>query len=234
MNLLYDQIFKNPNVKFGDIFAMHTMAELYAISAIVETFKPERVVEYGTAMGGVTRLLGRHAYVQDAGMKILTIEDGTYASMNNYEKHRDLINQPALPISFLIGNEYWEETYQQVQLFVKGFKTLYYCDGGNKPLEMKSCARLLEQEDLLLVHDFELGDKEGITLPPLFAEVGEVTRRQVQRVMDSEGLEVVLEDFLGPYDKNWPERPTRILALKKKKVEVTSGVSDTCERSCTE
>lgn len=228
MNILETHLFKDPNAHFGDIWSMHSMAELYAIQLITQTFKPERIVEYGTGLGGVTRLFGRCVVAEKMDCKVLTIEDGTYCRADNFPELRKLINNNELPIQFLYGNEYWQEVYTQVQEFIEDKKTLFYCDGGNKPLEMRWCAALLKPGDLLLVHDFEIGDKSGVTLNPLLGEIAYVARHQVERVKETYGLRVVLEELLGSYDLDWPERPTRILALKKK-VEDLDGISGVSE-----
>jgi len=164
---------KDGNVIFFDVISMHKISELFAIAQMCYSHYPERIVEYGTAMGGLTRLLGRWAYV--TGAKVLSIDSSKwgYASRTDYKKHNELLER--LPVELLDINESTQECYTKIQLFAEGYRTLYYCDGGNKPAEFRWCARILKPGDLLITHDYDLTkeDLAGITLFFFFFRGGE-------------------------------------------------------------
>ena len=203
-----------PNTKFFDVFSMHNLLELYAISRLCYFHDPKCIVEYGTALGGLTRLFGRWSYV--AGAKVLTVEDATYSALTHHPQVcEDIMNN--LPITFYKGNEYKQETYDTVQRFVSDKKTLFYCDGGNKLQELKWCANIMDGQDLLLTHDYDMSKEEidSITLPPLLAEVAHIRKEQVQQIISDFSLKVVFEKQLGRRD-GCDRRLTHILALQKK------------------
>ncbi len=203
---------KGINIRFFDSMSMHSLPELYAISEMCLSHKPERIVEYGTAMGGLTRLLGRWAFLTDA--KVLSIENGTYASVMELPKYEALLRK--LPVELLWANEYDQSTYERVQEFAAEHKTMFYCDGGNKPMELKSCAAILKAGDLLVTHDYELElERLDITLPPLLKEVSVISVKQAQKVIERENLEVLFEEYLG-VDEETGKRRTRLLALRRK------------------
>lgn len=206
------------NIHFFDVISMHSPQELYLISEICRSFCPERIIEYGTAVGGLTRLFGRWAYLSDA--KVLSIENGCYAHMKNLPKHRELLEM--LPcVELLDANEYNQATYERVQEFAAEGRTMFYCDGGNKPLELRWCAAIMKESDLLVTHDYEpkrdRWDISGVALPPLLAEVGFVTKAQVEAIEKAEGLEKVFEEYLGVVDEETGKRHCRVLALQRKK-----------------
>lgn len=203
------------NTRFFDCFSMHGIKELWMLSRLCHAHMPERIVEYGTAMAGLTRLFGRWAHV--SGAKVLTIENKEYSQMGLLpECFKETM--AGLPIEFYEGCEYTQETYEHIQTFVSGKRTMFYCDGGNKAQEIQWCAALLTPDDLLLSHDYAMTEEEQktITLHPLLAEVGHVTERQVQRILKKFNLEIVFEDQLGAQAEG-EERLTHILALRKER-----------------
>lgn len=207
---------QNWNANFFDVFCMHSMKELYAISEILKSHVPERIVEYGTAYGGLTRLLGRWAYLYDC--EVLTIENGGYTSQDGHEKDFKLFD--ILPVKFLRKSEYLQETYDEVQEFSRDKRTLFYCDGGNKPLEFRSISRILKPHDLLVTHDYDMDDSPGSfllksDLNPIVISVAHVKKEFAEKCIKENDLEVVFEELLGG-GKRKDERITRLLAVRKK------------------
>ena len=137
-----------------------------------------------------------------------------------------------LPVRLVDGTEYSQELYEEVQAFTSEYRTLFYCDGGNKPLEMRICGKIAKPGDILVVHDYDLENvthgravikhcvPERVNLGTPFAEIGHVTPRQVDAAMRAFGLETIFEEYLG--SANGEYRKTRMLALIKK-VEDNNG-----------
>ena len=202
----------DPNVRFFDSYSMHSIRELYCISEICQSHVPERIVEYGTASGGLTRLLGRWAFITDA--KVLSIENNTYAGLLGLDKLAKLLEE--LPIELLKANEYDQTTFDRVQEFAAEGKTMFYCDGGNKPLELRSCASILKPGDLLVTHDYmpEVTNLGDINLPKLLAEVAFIPKRKADAVIEKYNLKKVFENYLGENEDG--VRLTRLLALQLK------------------
>ncbi len=208
------------NFWFFDITSMSMLAEAFALSQICIRHNPERIVEYGTAMGGLTRCFGRWAFLTDA--KVLSIDSSVsgYATMEDFPKHKALMEQ--LPIELLDMNEYNQECYDRVQDFTKDHKALFFTDGGNKPAEFRWCARILKPGDLLVTHDYGMTQKEldDVTLPGFWKETGHIREEQAQRVIDEFNLETVFDDEL-----RGGVTTTRLLAVRLKN-EVTENGSD--------
>ena len=201
------------NVHFFDAYSMHNITELFALSEILHSFAPERIVEYGSAYCGLTRLFGRWAFLADA--KVLGIEDHTYTNLRGWDKSMELMKQ--LPVELLEADEYKQETYERVQSFARDHRTLFYCDGGNKPAELRWCANILNPGDLLVTHDFDMDlDSKNVTfgLTDLMLEVAHITKAQAELVIEKFNLERVFEDKLG--DDESGKRRTRLLALRLK------------------
>jgi hypothetical protein len=202
----------NPNVAFFDCFSMHSLVEVFAISEICNSFVPERIVEYGYAYAGLTRLFGRWAAINDA--KVLGIDNHYYTNLRGWEKSLELVKH--LPIELFDADEYKQATYVHIQEFARGHRTLFYCDGGNKPMELKWCAQILKPEDLLVCHDFDLDlEKLSVSLSGIMLEMAHVTKEQAERVISEFNLERVFEDKLGD-DEATGLRRTRLLALRLK------------------
>ena len=202
-------------VHFFDIHSMHQLRELFAISEILYSFQPDRIVEYGTAMGGLTALFGRWAFANEA--EVLSIDNGCYSHMGSCLYMKDVLK--TLPVELLDMNEYKQECYEKVQDYSKDHRTLFYCDGGNKPLELKTCARILKPEDLLVCHDYDMTfeNLKAATLPPLLMEVAHITKEQAQVVIEKEDLVRMFEPEIG--DDEEGKRRTRLLALRRRPKE---------------
>ncbi len=206
------------NMEFFDIFSMHSLPDLHAISEILKSFMPERIVEYGTAYGGLTKCLGRWAYLYDA--KVLSIENHCYTNVAHpiIRKSMELLKQ--LPVELMDVNEYEQKAYSRIQDFFRGHKTLYYCDGGNKPLEFRWCARIIQDDDILVTHDYdmEFGGDVISSFTGIMLEMGHITKAQAKTVMDKYNLEPVeeFEKYLGK-DKETGKRVSRIFAVRKRK-----------------
>ena len=211
------------NVNFFDACSMHSITELFALSEICYSFAPERIVEYGYAYCGLTRLFGRWAALYDA--KVLGIDDHTYTNIRNgWDRSFALMKQ--LPVELLDANEYKQPTYNRVQEFSRDHRTLFYCDGGNKPLELRWCAQILKPEDLLMCHDFDMDLTKGVTsLSGIMLEMAQVTTEQAEAVIEQFNLERVFEDKLGN-DEATGLRRTRLLALRLK--EQVNGSDSVC------
>ncbi len=202
-----------PSVVFFDIHTMHTLVELYAISEMLFSVMPERIVDYGTANGGTASLFGRWARVR--GAKVLTIDWRDYMATEEAAMLKEL------PVERIINNEYKQEVFAKVQEFSAGFRTLFYCDGGNKALELRNCVRIMKSSDLVVSHDFDIvnseKDLEGILMRPgPERDAAYVTKNQLQRTLDSyKNVKVVFEHMLNDKENNSGKRRTRLVAIYK-------------------
>jgi hypothetical protein len=114
----------------------------------------ERVVELGTAWGGLSMLLGLHAL--QLGADFVSYDNGDcfehWSTDGPYAW--DTPVGELFSNSFRIGDvfgEYLDEIKETVAL---PGRTLLVCDGGNKRLEYKTFAPLLKPGDIVTVHDW--------------------------------------------------------------------------------
>jgi hypothetical protein len=206
-------------VVFFGAYSMHTPLELHAISEVLRVHRPTRIVEYGTGHGGLTLGFGQWAYLNDA--KVLSIENHFYTTNEGMERFFSLFEK--LPVELLDANEYHQETYNRIQTFAENEKTFFYCDGGNKPVEVRCCAQILKPDDLLVTHDyFPIEPPRGaINLPDFLVDSAYVLPRQIERWCSDFDLEKVYEEFLGREENGM--RALKVLALRKRATEVGSG-----------
>ena len=133
------------SVNFYGISIQQTWVHLFFHLDAVSKYKVKTFIEIGTASGGTAALM-----ISD-----IRLNDLKYFGV---EKDGSLIDPRlrAEGCEFIIGNEFDEEIIARVRNIVNESKgrVLIFCDGGDKPRELKIYSKLLRKGDLIEVHDF--------------------------------------------------------------------------------
>jgi predicted O-methyltransferase YrrM len=117
--------------------------------------KPKRILEIGTALGGLTEFLKLMSDEMNMNIDILSFD---IAGRHNYKKLR----QKGIDIRV---ENIFEQNYTGLKnMFVSDFikregVTLVLCDGGNKIKEFNILSKHLKKGDLIMAHDYAY-DKE--------------------------------------------------------------------------
>lgn len=114
--------------------------------------KPSRIIEIGTAYGGLTMIL--RDILNDLGMQNVPIR--TY---DNYHKHYlDEIEGIDARIHNLFDNSYLkldeEESKECTDFIMEEGVTILLCDGGSKVNEFKLLSPFLKSGDIIMAHDY--------------------------------------------------------------------------------
>lgn len=146
-----------------------------AIDLLFDAVEPMRLIEIGTAAGGLTVFLG--IYGAAKGIDVITYD------ITDYRQYRDIHNE--LGIQFRNCDVFNDMDALEKEIKKEGV-TVVFCDGGDKPREFKMIAPMLKKGDVVLAHDY-CNDPE--TWP-----VSEIN----DSVFDTPlGVEKFMQDFLG-------------------------------------
>jgi predicted O-methyltransferase YrrM len=164
-------IMNSTGTPFSTEFLGMGMQQNYvALSAFDFLFKEvdiHRVIEIGTAAGGLTVFLAL------AVPQVVTLD------IADYREYRPTMNK--LGIDFRCGDVFQHIDEIRDLINLPG-TSLVLCDGGNKPLELRTFAPFLKPGDIIAAHDYATEDNEWG-----FSEI---------RVEDADGLDY-LEPFLS-------------------------------------
>jgi len=124
---------------------MHSYAEIAFIDQVLteQTFKT--LIEFGTAKGGLSLLLGLHAL--RVGGHVYTFDISGEPLHGLYAKLK-----PLIPLTFLRMDVLSDETMKLIQNIVGRGRTLIYCDARKKK-EFNLYAPLLKKGDVIMAHD---------------------------------------------------------------------------------
>lgn len=114
-------------------------------------YKPTRVLEIGTADGGLTLLI--RDLLDDMGLNGTTIRTYDINEQKNLKsKNRDIE---------VITKNVFNQTYSdlnnpdEIGEFIKSEgRTLVLCDGGNKKNEFRVISKFLKKGDIIMAHDY--------------------------------------------------------------------------------
>lgn len=122
------------------------------LEQIILSVNPERIVEIGTARGGVTLAMSDILNKNNLGnTKIKTFD----ISMRNHLKNVKIPN-----IEFYVGNifRYQDESLieeEEITNFIsKDHTNLFLCDGGYKVKEFITLCPYLRSGDVIMLHDY--------------------------------------------------------------------------------
>jgi cephalosporin hydroxylase len=119
---------------------------------ILNTIKPKRIVEIGTARGGMTLLMSdilNELGLRDSKIKTFDI------TMREHLKNIEVNN-----IEFYVGNIFnWSKRELDKPEEITNFLSdndvnLILCDGGNKISEFNILSKYLKKGDIIMAHDY--------------------------------------------------------------------------------
>lgn len=152
-----DDLFINhniPNVKYDSIPMQQRHDISDAFNKLIKFTKPKRVIEIGTADGGLTLLLrdllnnnelnDTDLYTYDIRHQGMLISKVNEQNLNIQVKHEDIFNE-----DHTLKNE------ELIKNFIQGEgTTIILCDGGDKINEFKTLSKYLKKGDMIMAHDY--------------------------------------------------------------------------------
>lgn len=130
-----------------------TWLDIGALLNLIHIHQVRTVVEIGTHRGGFAAVLtGRTLF--DPGFHLFTVEldpSIVHPDFRGAAESFDLTN-----VQLWIGDAFAHETRQRVieELARHDQRALLFCDGGDKPREMREFHALLRPGDLMVGHDY--------------------------------------------------------------------------------
>lgn len=142
MMFTYRGVSVHQNGYVGDVFR-----------ALFRTFKPVKVLEIGTADGGLTILL--RDLLDEAGLKKTDIW-----TCDPIVRDRPHLMQPG--IMYYAADALNSTVLEYHVKYAEG-PALVLCDGGNKPAEFNKYAAFLRSGDVIMAHDFAVDHDQFYT-----------------------------------------------------------------------
>ena len=133
MMFTYRNVSVHQNAYVGDVFR-----------ALFRTFKPVKVLEIGTADGGLTILL--RDLLNEAGLKATDLW-----TCDPSVRERPHLMQPG--IMYYAVDALNSTVLEYYVKYAEG-PVLVLCDGGNKPAEFNRYAKFLRSGDIIMAHDY--------------------------------------------------------------------------------
>jgi len=138
--------------KYGSILTQQNLYTGNHIKDILLEIKPERILEIGTARGGLTLLMS----------DILTKNEMNNSLIKSFDiKQKDhLKSVKRNNVEFYVGNifNYSKEILlgeePVVNFLSASGRNLIMCDGGNKVKEVKILSRYMNSGDIIMAHDY--------------------------------------------------------------------------------
>ena len=142
-----DVLFNPKKVTFCGIKTWQTWTALYMLERILWKDRDiKRVVELGTARGGLALFMGVHLKLRD-GM-LLTLDVRRLVD-NKWIEQASRFN-----VKFEQKDVFDSETVEEVRGFISNHRTLIFCDNGDKPRELQTYSKILKPNDLIMAHDW--------------------------------------------------------------------------------
>ena len=115
----------------------------------IETVKPSRILEIGTALGGFTMFLKLVCDDLKLNTNILT-----YDIYNRYEYESLINNNIDVRIENVFDEHYTQVKQEVIDYIQQDGTTVVLCDGGYKIGEFNLLAKYIKKEDFILAHDY--------------------------------------------------------------------------------
>jgi len=117
---------------------------------LLNTVKPKRIIEIGTALGGLTMYLEHICRGINIDTEIITYD---IHKQNYYKDLRDV--NIDVRIENIFKPDYSDlENFEIVDLIRQDGTTLVLCDGGNKIREFNILSDYLKKSDIIMAHDY--------------------------------------------------------------------------------
>lgn len=121
-----------------------------AFYELLKTIKPSRVLEIGTALGGLTSYI--NVMCERLG---LDTQIRTYDKLGRHEYKKMKTNGIDVRIENIFLDGYRGLANHEVKSFIqKEGPTVVLCDGGNKIAEFNILSEFLKSGDVILAHDY--------------------------------------------------------------------------------
>ena len=115
----------------------------------LDTIKPTRILEIGTAMGGFTMFLKLTCNELNLNTNILTYD------INGRHEHETLKNSGIdIRIENIFNGDYSQVEQSVIDYIQQDGITLVLCDGGYKIGEFNLLSKFIKQGDFILAHDY--------------------------------------------------------------------------------
>lgn len=134
-------------ISFCGHIIMQTHSSLFMLEQVLVS-NPDimRIVELGTAYGGLSLFFGLHMAGRNG--RVLTL-DISPTMTDEWHRLAGLLN-----IEFRKRNVLDETCVREVSEFVQSGRALIFVDGGNKPKELTLYAPHAKKNDLIMAHDY--------------------------------------------------------------------------------
>ncbi len=171
-----------PNSRFLGFSLSQNRYAVSAWSYLFEQYRPSRIIEIGTSVGGFTCLLGIVA--QNIGAVVHTFDTG-YLHVENAKWFK------ILGINYHREDVFGEVGYSRIRCLVEmPGQVVVLCDGGNKVKEFNEFGKLLKSGDVIAAHDFCTGPEWPW---------GEIRPEDIEATVKSQNLEPYLSEvFYAP------------------------------------
>lgn len=156
---------------------------------LLET-KPKRILEIGTALGGLTQFLNWVSKENNLGIEILTYD---IYEMNWYKDLRD--SGIDVRVENVFTNDYKDVKQEVVDYIRQEGITIVLCDGGNKVGEFNILSKFIKSGDYILAHDYAENRK-------IFEEKINHKVWNWLEISDKDVSEACLENNLEYYNKD--------------------------------
>jgi len=170
------------------------------LESIIRRIKPSRIVEIGTARGGVTVAMADVLTANNlSDVKIKTFDIMMKSHVKNLAKRYSKY------IEFYVGNifNYRENTLTKPEAITDFISptevNLFLCDGGNKISEFNAIAPLLKSGDVIMAHDYapnpEIRDNEYVNK---IWNHWEISDEDIEKAVQDSGLVDYDVEFFKP------------------------------------
>lgn len=151
---LDEYIQSNGNTRFDKFEKTFIAAQRIEAFDVIEEFirqhKPDKILEIGTAAGGLTSFINHVGKEANEQFKMISTD------ISERPEYDAIINEG---VTILIEDIFSWETETVKNSIVLDFlsdnsKKIIFCDGGNKKVEFKILAKYLNVGDFILAHDY--------------------------------------------------------------------------------
>ena len=180
-----------------DLMIMQHENATLVFDSLIKTIKPARILEIGTATGGLTLLLRELLNANgltDTILRTYDVYEPKY--LMNHLSDKCVIDIRVKSVFNEHYNDFSEEGKIEINDFInQSGVTLVLCDGGNKINEFKLISPLLRSGDVIMAHDYSYSKE-------VFEEKinnkiwnwCEITNSDIEDAVNKNNLESFMED----------------------------------------
>lgn len=128
-----------------------------SFTELITKYKPSRILEIGTAAGGLTLLLRDlldQNNCKDADFKTYDIENGDWSRSEIFIKALETRKIDSILQNIFIPDTMTLQDETCVDYIQSEGTSLIICDGGNKALEFNILSKYLKSGDIIMAHDY--------------------------------------------------------------------------------